>query len=556
MCQSAKRHTPFYVCDYDYSKLLELLADDDVGRTVEVVRNRTNAHYFKEYFEKLCPQTIIVENEYVDSDYLNDFASYYVRCFSPLRKLTRRVHFFRNHFSFDQFNACLSGNNNPLLLALQTNRDAYLGFIVIKPLPCTFIGRTCLAFYPPSDKKKRFYLKRNYDVNLFGISLSVDSLAFQEQDREVSACATSALWSLFHGTSVKFGNKIPSPHAITMAATTNMPDWLDSTPDTRRFPNSGLSLTQIAAAIRDLGLEATLIGTSGAIKSGQGLVDTYPSKRALINSIAYAYLSSGIPILMMCKLEETTNDSLHKKHLGYHAVTLSGYNLSQKWPIPLLKNKTCETTFRAMQIDKLYAHDDQIGAFARMTWNGDEMLDTSWYCLQHRKVEAIPVCLVIALIPKIRVPYEKIERSVIELNQLIKIWVNKRASRPIVWEIRFLTSNQLKAEILFDDLVKDVEKKRLLTIHLPKHLWLVTGWVEDSLIEPRKSIEFIVDATALNQESGFIDLIARDDFLARAFVEVINGLAQDKHLDETKDSKLDESSALTIEISKRFLASN
>ena len=41
-------------------------------------------------------------------------------------------------------------------------------------------------------------LDREYKVSLFGIDLAINTIAFQEQDRVVSACATSALWSMYH----------------------------------------------------------------------------------------------------------------------------------------------------------------------------------------------------------------------------------------------------------------------------------------------------------------------------------------------------------------------
>lgn len=137
--------------------------------------------------------------------------------------------------------------NLSLKESLQQN---YLGFIVVKPLPMTIIGRTCLVTYPKEGGKDRYFpIIRKYNVNLFGINLSVKSLAFQEQDNVVAACAASALWSVLHGTGILFQHSILSPGEITKEATKQLPI------ETRTFPNKGLSVEQMAHAIQSVNLD-------------------------------------------------------------------------------------------------------------------------------------------------------------------------------------------------------------------------------------------------------------------------------------------------------------
>ncbi len=73
-------------------------------------------------------------------------------------------------------------------------KESYLGFSVIKPLPVTFLGKTCLKAYSndSNDGSERHYIHRQYIANLLGIQFSVDSVAYQEQDKVVSACATTS----------------------------------------------------------------------------------------------------------------------------------------------------------------------------------------------------------------------------------------------------------------------------------------------------------------------------------------------------------------------------
>ena len=72
----------------------------------------------------------------------------------------------------------------------------YLGFMIIRPIPETFFGKVCL-------KIQKNYLESNiltqkYSVSFFGKILEVNSIAYQEQDRILSACATSSLWTYYH----------------------------------------------------------------------------------------------------------------------------------------------------------------------------------------------------------------------------------------------------------------------------------------------------------------------------------------------------------------------
>lgn len=118
--------------------------------------------------------------------------------------------------------------------------------MVIKPLNQTFIGRTCLKLYPDfniynSDKK---CITRLYEVNLFGIKLQVESVAFQEQAHKVvSACATTSIWTALHAMSWRAINEIPACSEITTNAINHIAN------SNNYFPKSELSNKQILRAL-------------------------------------------------------------------------------------------------------------------------------------------------------------------------------------------------------------------------------------------------------------------------------------------------------------------
>jgi hypothetical protein len=242
-----------------FAQMLYRKSRDILPGVHEEDRN-SRIRYFIRYFSDLSARTILFETDYIDHDFFDDFSAYYISCFLPYQRICSRMHFFDIPFNRDQFRALLTGNQS--LLTREALQAHYLGFIVVKPLPVTVIGKTCLKTYPPDGGRRHFPISRRYDAHLFGIPLAVDTLAFQQQDSVVAACASSALWAVFQGTGKLFHHHIPSPVEITRMALTNPQS------EERTLPNKGLFPEEIACAIRQVGLEPFPMGvkTSTALK--------------------------------------------------------------------------------------------------------------------------------------------------------------------------------------------------------------------------------------------------------------------------------------------------
>jgi hypothetical protein len=136
------------------------------------VRAKLHSRYFAEYFRELHAAAIVVEPDYIDKDYLEDHAAYYDRCFRDYKRRTVRLHFFSQAFDAEKFRKILTGRQETDKLT-----ESYLGFIVVKPLSQKIIGRTCLKTYP-EERRRNFPILRDYPVNLFGLELTVRSLAY------------------------------------------------------------------------------------------------------------------------------------------------------------------------------------------------------------------------------------------------------------------------------------------------------------------------------------------------------------------------------------------
>ena len=60
-----------------------------------------------------------------------------------LQENLARLHFFKASFTTDEVAARFVAGSGPLTLEIL--KKTYLGFLIVKPIPQTFIGRTCLA---------------------------------------------------------------------------------------------------------------------------------------------------------------------------------------------------------------------------------------------------------------------------------------------------------------------------------------------------------------------------------------------------------------------------
>jgi len=383
---------------------------------------------------------------------------------------------------------------------MQQFRDSYCGFIVIKPLPQTVFGRTCLRTYPTTSTR-RFPTARRFNANLFGIELGIpETLPFQEQDSVVAACATSALWSALQATAKEFQHELLTPIEITRAAT----DFAGA--ESRMIPNrGGLSTAMMAEAIREVGLEPLLLET--------------PDDEDAVRAALYAYLTARIPIIMGIALIDTCVRG-KPRLIGEHAVAVTGYNISAS-----RKNGSGKSAFRqrAARVDKIYAHDDQLGPFARMAFDGiavkhqqdgrtvrSQSLSTTWPSSDGSlKVRALPRILLIPLYHKIRIPYADVFQAIIELDGFLKTLSlpgQLRALGTLEWDIHLTTVNDLKTGLQQTSTLRGPARLQWLTRSMPRFLWRATGLDRD-----RAMLDVLFDATDIHTNNGVHGVIFYDD---------------------------------------------
>ena len=303
--------------------------------------------YMGFYLHSLDCKTIVHERHYIDRHYIEDFSLFYSRSLRNYPNSCQRLHFFASEFDEEQWHGLIQrANDGGRKVVERELTDQYLGFMVVKPLAGSPIGRTVLRTLgrtTSSDQRLEFSTIRRYAVTVAGLSLSVKGLAFQQQDQGVSACATTALWSALQRTAPLEDLSSPTPAQITEAASRYM------LPEGRALPSEGLRFDQLCEAVRASGL-APVVVTSISPREDQAHMATY--------------LRSGLPVLL----------GIVPFGRGEgHAVCLVGLRLG---PVQPPTDPNIRYRDGATAVDRIYVHDDRLGPYASarlkgMTEGGD-----------------------------------------------------------------------------------------------------------------------------------------------------------------------------------------
>ena len=515
---------PFLVCGFGKSTLSNLVKEC-FGSEFPDIFHKKQVDYVFRYLSDLGAQSILLEFEYVDEDYLDDFSKFYVRRFSSRGHKCARLHFFAdklNHAAFDKapFDFSQDAFSNRL-------QRCYLGFMVVKPLPKTFIGKTCLKKYNPAqESESQRLLLRRYDVNLFGVDLYVESIAFQEQDKVVSACATTAIWSALHALQWPQLRDIPSCSEIT----TNAINFIEGSSNS--FPSKELSNKQI---LRSLDMEGLRHHSESIRAIGE---------KEFFDTVKY-YIESGLPLILGASVYKVREHMELSKVAG-HAVTVLGYKVSTSG-------------------NALYVHDDRLGPFARATFSplaGYKNNDSqSWGLILQEKDDAgnwqppheilVPEILISATDKNVRIPLSYIvntcnliasvyESAVIAIAAQVGTEDISSLRNKLTFNIRLAEISNLKTEFFdFEPDLTSAEKDgstsepsgKVLEENQKDKLRFLTSsfarfqWVAEFFYAGKAAFCMLVDATEIPQGHAVSAILVRNKTEADAILEVVGAYA-------------------------------
>lgn len=331
--------TPYLVSGFQKATLSALIRECFGYDFADIFLKGQVTYLFNYLSERDCV-SMLLEPEYIDREFLEDYSRYYVKRFGNDSYECGRIHFFSRSIDHKNLDLLLQGRSAGDLTTEDLQKH-YLGFMVVKPLSRTFVGKTCLQLtgdkgVGDGTKKK---ISKRYDVNLFGIKLHVESIAFQEQDKVVAACATTAIWTALHALPWRDVKHIPSCSEITI----NALNFIEGS--NNGFPNKELTNKQIQRSLDVEGLR---------YHSTQLLKESREWFRACVTS----YIDSDLPMVLVGEVysvhrqavmgERNSGEELITlAREGGHAVTVLGYD------------------FRVGS-NLIYIHDDRLGPYARV----------------------------------------------------------------------------------------------------------------------------------------------------------------------------------------------
>lgn len=389
----------------------------------------------------LGAQTAVIEYRYLDQDYRSEHSRFYSTTFRRYPSVAHRIHFFLAPPPDEWRDPDRS-------LDFTSLAASYLGFVVLRPLAGARIGRAALA--APGDLETDVTCTSREHVNVFGVSMSVRGAPFMAQDAQLGVCAHMALWVVAQHHHLAFDRLRHTVGGIAELIPTDLGLG-------RPAPSSGLTVDQLAAGCRALGLPALVY------KCKDPAVDLPTGEQ--IPGVVCRYLNSGMPVIVAAG--------------GHHAFTLVGYRrVDAGTPDERIHFIRQDDEVGPYQVVEDYAHDHH----GRWEW------------------------LIVPLPPKVFLPGEVAES--LGKEQMLQtarssggaaaefVAAVEGEPREISFRSTVVRSNQFKASLLERGLERDVAVL-YRRMPLPRWVWVVEAIRKDKRASRERAVvaEAIIDAT-------------------------------------------------------------
>ena len=383
--------------------------------------------------------------------------------------------------------------------------NSYLGYITIRPLGGSPFGTFLLSPYPYIENfRKRYYNSTldNFRFDVFGEQIKLPSLAFQQQDKAVGACATFAIWCCFHKLRQLYKINLPSPYEITKKA------GISQIHSESLFPTAGLDGYQVVSVF-----EESKLRTESFSFEKKSLTQN------LLRELIYAYNKCGIPILLGYEFDDKS-----KKYDGNHIVTIVGYRLNHliggkasKQPKKKLTNifkrigKKQNRTIGlfAHDIMRFYTHNDELGPYSKVDFedefNNDSCRIRTFQLDGEDFAIAKPTALWIPVENTIKVKYENVLNAVQNFGAFILESIESIEDiESLKWDIHLSLAVDYKQE--FSDIEFEVQylidlKRKIRYTSYPKYIWVVSLIEQDEDSNEFNHIDVIYDASSLPNEN-------------------------------------------------------
>lgn len=490
---------------FDRNKLENIIAE--ASRKPENAQVRVQVRYLGSYLTQQTPRarSIVVEKDYIDRHYLEEFVGYYANKLNPPPPKATRLHFFAEEITdeilWEWIEKATEGPDSWSQIRDRLEKS-YLGYSVIRPLPSAPLGRTVLRPYPwdPSVRERRWFgpAASKHNVHLAGFSLAVEGLPFQQQEQAVGACATAALWSCLARVVRADGGRPPTPFAVTTAATRYLLQERD-------FPAvRGLDRSQMLAACREFGYKPHVLNPRG--------------ERGHFELAVKCYVRSGIPVILRIYPDkESIEDG--------HAVTVAGFREDDALePAPDVEIPVKGVVLRAKGMSRLYLHDDQLGPYARARWEYEDGDPRLRYLLREPGFDEFndkPMYISEAIVPhypKLRLTAGDLIRFAGQLLQPVRYVAGPKIRDSLSVDLWFALGGDYLEDVLLSGMEPRHIRKFILESRISRYVGVVRFFAND---EP--FVDVLYDTTDIRRDAdpwaGILAIVPSAEDYAPAFLD-------------------------------------
>jgi hypothetical protein len=200
-----------------------------------------------EHLASLAVTDVLLEHEYLDRDYRDEYREFYAQTFRWVPDRCERLHFW--------------------------NEEGYVGYCSLRPIKGRPVGRTMLDPGLAFQDDVACVVKAS--ASPYGLKLSAPAFPFISQDRQYGRCAQAVIWMIAHYHHLRHGAPQRLMSEIVRAAA--------ATETERVLPSKGLTDEQVGDTFRRLDLSALRF-----------YVDTLSQDE--LEELIRPYLNSAMPI--------------------------------------------------------------------------------------------------------------------------------------------------------------------------------------------------------------------------------------------------------------------
>ena len=438
------------VIDIIYGSLCFVM-DDDFSKSSFSTSIRDNLKTMR------VELNVVIETEYIDKVYRDSYYNFFSTKLKRYNRNCVRLSFFEPKFStIEEF----------MEAGMDKLRMWYDGFLVIRPLPNSCIGRNAIS--------KRAKMSQGFEICLapikttcIGAKLKVEAFPHSSQDAEYMSCAETTIWTILE----YFGNKYT---LYKPSLPTEVIDSLDSTAFKRLTPTTGLTIQQLSLALKKHDLSTIVY-----------YKDNYSSSPEKFQELLNCYIESGFPVALFLK----------KPSGGAgHAVVCIGRSMVDR--AHLLSNKKASNQYVCWNHhdSNIIVNDDNYPSYQSTPFkNPTQYYSDPYFAGMYISHFIVPLHC------KIYLPAEiAIDAS----NYLVKKVVKALDGSCVK---TFLTSNRSYREYLLTN--QDfslLQKQAYLQIEMPKFVWVTEVSTPEQFVKGLANAIILLDATGNN--SVYTDL--------------------------------------------------